>query len=521
MIHDLLKTSAARLADKDAIVHGDDVLSYSQAWSAASSLARGLRLAGLERGARLAIFLDASIPQTLSIFAASAAHAVFVPIHPVLFPQQVAHILNDCGVQGLVTTESRLAGLANVIKETPSLAFVVVTGDEPASDCSVPVHRFKELCVNDAPIEEEAGAEGDLAAIIYTSGSAGKPNGVMLTQGQITAAAAIVSEYLGLTEHDRILAALPFCFDAGLNQLMTAVREGGTLVLINFTFAREIVDALARERITGLAGVPTLWSLLTHPHSTLSRTPLPHLRYITNTGGVMPQSVLSVLRRTLPDTKIYLMYGFTEAFRSTYLPPEELDRRPTSIGKAIPRTEILIVNDRGEACVPGEVGELVHRGPTVALGYWGNAELTQRKFRSHPFPKADGQPDQVVCYSGDLVKTDGDGYIYFVGRRDALIKSAGFRISPTEVEEVLQQSDGVRLAAVIGIPDEIAGECIKAYVIKSSEELDKESLLRFCSSELPPFMVPRAIEFVNELPMTPNAKVDYNELRRRDVGSQG
>jgi len=215
------------------------------------------------------------------------------------------------------------------------------------------------------------------------------------------------------------------------------------------------------------------------------------------------------------------MYGFTEAFRSTYLPPEELDRRPTSIGKAIPRTEILIVNDRGEACVPGEVGELVHRGPTVALGYWGNAELTQRKFRSHPFPKADGQPDQVVCYSGDLVKTDGDGYIYFVGRRDALIKSAGFRISPTEVEEVLQQSDGVRLAAVIGIPDEIAGECIKAYVIKSSEELDKESLLRFCSSELPPFMVPRAIEFVNELPMTPNAKVDYNELRRRDVGSQG
>jgi acyl-CoA synthetase (AMP-forming)/AMP-acid ligase II len=194
----------------------------------------------------------------------------------------------------------------------------------------------------------------------------------MLTHAQIIAGAEIVSAYLGITSDDRILAALPFSFDAGLNQIMTAFQQGATIVLLNFRLAREIVDALVKERITGLAGVPTLWTLLAHPSSTLSRNRLPHLRYITNTGGVMPQSMLAALREALPATSIFLMYGFTEAFRSTYLKPEDLDHRPTSIGKAIPQTEIQILNDDGQPCAPGEVGELTHRGPTVALGYWVN-----------------------------------------------------------------------------------------------------------------------------------------------------
>ncbi len=493
MIHHMLQASAELLPEKEALVHADQRLSYAELWRAVGSLAHGLRSAGLERGARLGIFLDASTAQALSIFAASAAHAVFVPIHPQLVPHQVAHILNDCNVQGLVTTKERLAALRDVIHEVPGLKFVI--------------QNVEEVCQSKAPLEEEFGTEPELAAILYTSGSTGRPNGVMLSHAQIIAGAEIVADYLGLSARDRILAALPFSFDAGLNQLMTAVRQGGTLVLINFKFGREIVDMLAKERITGLAGVPTLWSLLTHPHAMLARTPLPHLRYITNTGGAMPQTVLATLRKTLPDTQIFLMYGFTEAFRSTYLPPEELDRRPTSIGKAIPRTEIRIVNERGQACGPGEIGELVHRGPTAALGYWGNEELTRQKFRR--------EQDEVVCYSGDLARMDEDGYFYFVGRHDAMIKSAGFRISPTEVEEVLQRLEGVQLAAVIGIPDEIAGQSIKAYVVRNSANLNTEALLKLCARELPSFMMPRTIEFVKALPTTSNGKVDYAALRER------
>jgi acyl-CoA synthetase (AMP-forming)/AMP-acid ligase II len=288
-------------------------------------------------------------------------------------------------------------------------------------------------------------------------------------------------------------------------------------VLINFVFAREIVRMLLQERITGLAGVPTLWSLLTQPNSTLQKQSLPHLRYITNTGGAMPQAVLAVLRKALPTTKIYLMYGLTEAFRSTYLPPSELDRRPTSMGKAIPDTEILIINEEGKLCKPGEVGELVHRGPTVSLGYWARPEDTSRVLRPNPLlPPEMGRCEQV-CYSGDLVKMDDDGFIYYVGRRDTMIKSSGFRISPTEVEEMLFSNGKLRQAAVIGIPDEVLGQTIKAFVVpRNGEGIDASQLLAYCAEKMPRYMVPKTIEVLDELPKTTSGKVDYPALRRRE-----
>jgi acyl-CoA synthetase (AMP-forming)/AMP-acid ligase II len=274
---------------------------------------------------------------------------------------------------------------------------------------------------------------------------------------------------------------------------------------------------LSTESITGLAGVPTLWSLLAQSQSTLQNTRLRHLRYITNTGGAMPQAVLQVLRGTLPGTKIFLMYGLTEAFRSTYLPPDELDRRPTSIGKAIPNTEILVVKDNGEPCKPGEVGELVHRGPTVSLGYWGQPEMTARILRPHPFILPELQNGEKVCYSGDLVKTDEDGFLYFVGRRDSMIKSSGYRISPTEVEEILFQSGRIRHAAVIGLPDPMLGQIVKAFVVaKYGEPPDPEGLMALCGERMPRYMVPKIIEYVEELPKTSSGKVDYSTLRNRE-----
>jgi acyl-CoA ligase (AMP-forming) (exosortase A-associated) len=516
LVHHLLQRSAVRFPDKEALVHGEDRLTYAELDKRTAGLAAGLQRAGLRRGDRVGIYLDPSVPQVLSIFGVSRAGGVFVPLNPLLFPDQIAHIANDCGVRGLIVSASKLQALAAVLDRLGSVEFLVIVGDTEPSAVSRPSHRFATLCELPAPAGERNEAiEKDLAAILYTSGSTGKPKGVMLTHAQIRAGSSIVSSYLGITEAERILAVLPFSFDAGMNQLMTAFHQGGTLILTTFVFAREIVKVLAKERATGLAGVPTLWNLLAQPSSSLAKTPLPHLRYITNTGGAMPQTVLATLRRALPGTSIFLMYGLTEAFRSTYLPPEELDRRPTSMGRAIPNTEILVVNEEGNLCKPGEVGELVHRGPTVSLGYWGQPELTDRVLRPHPFLPPEIRSDEKVCYSGDLVTMDEDGFLYFVGRRDTLIKSSGFRISPTEVEEILFQSGKLREAAVIGVPDDLLGQSIKALVVPADgQKPTAEELMEFCVTRMPNYMVPKAIEIVTALPKTPSGKVDYPTIRR-------
>src|SRR5271168_577412 len=466
LIHHMLRNSAQRLPEKEAMVHGKERLSYHEVARRTAGLARGLREAGLRRGDRIGIYLEASVPQVISIFAVSEAGGAYVPINAQLFAEQVSHIARDCGMKGLITTASNLAALEGTLKDLPALEFVVIVDEGTAPVVKLPVHNYEALCrLAPDPKFREASISKDLGAILYTSGSTGKPKGVMLSHANVMAGASIVSTYLGITESERILAVLPFSLDAGMNQLTTAFQQGATCILINFVFAREVVQMLLQERVTGLAGVPTLWSLLSQPASTMQKQPLPDLRYITNTGGAMPQSVLAVLRKTLPTTQIFLMYGLTEAFRSTYLPPAELDRRPTSMGKAIPDTEILVVNEAGGLCKPGEIGELVHRGPTVSMGYWDRPEDTARALRPNPLLLPELGDCERVCYSGDLVKTDEEGFLYYVGRRDTMIKSSGFRISPTEVEEVLFRSGDLRQAAAIGIPDESLGQTVKAFVV--------------------------------------------------------
>jgi acyl-CoA synthetase (AMP-forming)/AMP-acid ligase II len=394
------------------------------------------------------------------------------------------------------------------------LRFAVV--EDPAeTGSSIPVHDFGALLQHlPANVENEKCIEQDLAAILYTSGSTRRPKGVMLSHANVLAGAEIVSDYLKITRKDRLLAALPFSFDAGLNQLTTAILQGGTAVMIDFRFGRDIVRKLVDERITGLAGVPSLWSLLAQPSSGLGTQSLEDLRYITNTGGAMPQNVLQQLRALLPNTDVVLMYGLTEAFRSTYLPPEELDQRPTSMGKAIPNTEILVLNEDGRICNPGEVGELVHHGPTVSLGYWGHPDLTKRVLRSHPFPPLGRAEGDRVCYSGDLVRKDEEGFLYFVGRRDNQIKSAGFRISPTEVEDVICRVTRVRQAAVVGVPDAVLGQHLVAFAVpEENAQLDPADMLAKCAGVMPRHMVPKRIELVNDLPKTSSGKVNYPKLR--------
>lgn len=517
LLHHTLQVSSIRFPEKEALVHQGDRLTYHELLKRVDALAAGLHAAGVKRGDRVGIYLEPSAAQVVSIYAISRAGAVFVPISVDLFPEQVAHIIRDCRMKGLVTSNPRLTALGAALDLTPSLEFAVVSGNSATAKTSLSIHAFEALLKASPDSLADACVSKDLAAILYTSGSTGKPKGVMLSHANVTAGASIVSTYLGITQSDRILAALPFSFDAGLNQLTTAIQQGGTAVLIKFVFGRDIVQKLVTEKITGLAGVPTLWSLLAQPSSGLHKEQLPHLRYITNTGGAMPQTVLKTLRELLPTTSIFLMYGLTEAFRSTYLPPEELDRRPTSMGKAIPDTEILLVNERGEECKPGEIGELVHRGPTVSMGYWGNEEATNKVLRPNPLVSPELGQQERVCYSGDLVKKDEDGFLYFVGRRDTMIKCSGHRISPTEVEEVLFQSGQIRQAAVIGIPDEVMGQVIKAFVVPRNEtQIEVSKLLAYCSGRVPRYMVPRHVDVLDELPKTTSGKVDYPALKRRE-----
>jgi len=516
LLHHLLRASAVRVPGKEALVHAGQRLTYQEVYSSVTGLALGLRSAGLQRGERVGIYLAPSIPQVLSIFGVAQAGGVFVPINTLLFPEQVSHIARDCGIAALIISANKVDSLIQVLNDIHSLRFLVVVPDGTRVDTSFVTHDFEALTsMRGEAAWQDWGIEKDLAAILYTSGSTGRPKGVMLSHANLVAGSTIVSAYLGITESDRILAVLPFTFDAGLNQLATAFQQRGTLVLMDFVFAKQIVDVMVKERITGLAGVPTVWTLLVQPNSTLRKNTPPDLRYITNTGGAMPQTVLKVLRTALPRTRIFLMYGLTEAFRSTYLPPEELDRRPTSMGKAIPNTEILVLNEKNQLCKPGEVGELVHRGPTVSMGYWGSPDATRQVLKPNPLLPPEVGDEEKVCYSGDLVKTDEDGYLYYVGRRDAMIKSSGFRISPTEVEEIIFQSGKVRHAAAIGVPDDLMGQSVKIFVVpRDSEPVDTSALLDFCGENMPSYMVPRSIEVLCEIPKTSSGKVDYPALRR-------
>jgi acyl-CoA ligase (AMP-forming) (exosortase A-associated) len=496
LLHHLL-ASTDDAPDRAAIVDGDRTHSYGAFRKAVDALAGRLVREGVARGDRVAILLPKSFNECVAIFAASRADAVFVPINPGLKPQQVLHIVRDSGARALVTLPDLAEGLdKDALGALPSLAIVLV-GEEPDA--------------SEAPPPAATNIGEDLAAILYTSGSTGLPKGVMLSHRNLLAGARIVRTYLEIGPEDRILSLLPFSFDYGLNQLLTSVEQGAMLVLLSFQLGDEIVRALDRHRITGLAGVPTIWAFLTRAAPSLVRTKLPNLRYITNSGGAVPSNTVKRLRELLPSTRVFLMYGLTEAFRSTYLPPEELDRRPTSIGKAIPECEIFLVRADGERAKPGESGILVHRGPTVSLGYWNRPEDTARVLRPHPFrPAAVG--GETVCYSGDLAMQDEDGFLYFVGRDDAMIKSAGFRISPTEVEEALMASGQFRHVAVIGLPDAWTGQRVHAVAVASTDGVDTAQVLKQASETLPAYMVPKQIEIVDALPMTPNGKVDYKRL---------
>jgi acyl-CoA synthetase (AMP-forming)/AMP-acid ligase II len=532
LVQEFLEYQAARRGHKTALVCGDQRLTYRQLDGMANSLANALGSLGVNRGDRVVIWLGNSVEAVVAIFATLKAGGVFVVINRTTKPQKLAYILNDCRAAALVTDTRALSVCGQGhLSRVESLRGVVICGDRggmPVSRRSSHggngergegiegergtvnvVHFFPPV---PGPLSEPAerppcrNIDLDLACLIYTSGTTGEPKGVMCDHSNLLFATGSIILYLENDASDVVLNVLPLSFDYGLYQLLMTFRFGGTLVLENsFAFPVAILERIERERVTGFPGVPTLFATLLQMD--LTRFNLTSLRYLTNTGAALPTSHIQELRRRLPHARLYSMYGLTETKRTLYLPPNLVETKPGSVGIAIPGTEVWVEDGAGRRLGPGEVGELVVRGRHVMRGYWGAPEATNARFRPGPVP------GERLCYTGDLFRTDEDGCLYFVGRKDDIIKSRGEKVSPKEVENVLHALPGVAEATVLGVPDPLLGQAIKAVIVRSAaRQLTAADVLAHCRAHLEDFMVPRFVEFKEALPRSPSGKVRKEEL---------
>lgn len=483
-----------------ALVLRDRVLNHDELKLRVDRLAAWLRREVPEKGARIASWAAKGELACLMPLAAARAELIHVPINPLLKRAQAAHILADCGASMVIATKARLVSLED--------------GDLPAMCRAVEEDEVLRLASEAGlAIGPSRADHGVLAAILYTSGSTGRPKGVMLSHANLWLGAVSVAHYLKMARDDVTLAVLPLSFDYGQNQLLSTWYAGGSVVPLDFLFPRDVAKACARYQVTTLAAVPPLWVQLAEldwPGE--ARAPL---RRLTNSGGALTSDLVRDLRAVFPQADLYPMYGLTEAFRSTYLDPSLVDSHPTSMGKAIPFTEILVVDDDGNIAGPGEEGELVHCGPLVAQGYWQDREGTGRRFR--PAPKG-SHYGGIAVWSGDRVRRDADGLLYFVGRRDAMIKSAGNRISPQEIEEVAMATDFVAEAVALGLPDERLGQAIHLVVRGTSADTVRATLPKLLKQELPNFMQPQAIHWRDAMPLNPNGKIDRTAIYRELSG---
>lgn len=525
LVSDLIAASARRTPDAPALVVRQVRMSYRELDAAVERCVRGLLALGIERHARVAVYLPKQLETVVALFGAARAGAVFVPVNPILKPPQVEHILRDCNVRILITSAERLTMLGNrLAHQCPDLQHVILVGDsaqafadsaaeKPGAQHDRPypmrcqVHPWEQLLTTATTRPAHAVMDQEMAAILYTSGSTGKPKGVVLSHRNLVAGAESVAQYLDNRPEDRLLAVLPLSFDYGLSQLTTAFLVGASAVLMDHLFARDVITAVTAERITGLAAVPPLWSQL-------AELPWPaeaaqSLRYITNSGGSMPRNTLDKLRAALPETRVFLMYGLTEAFRATYLPPEQLDQRPDSIGKAIPNAEVDVVRPDGTPCDPGEHGELVQRGALVAMGYWNAPEATAERFRLAPNRVRELGVPEIIVWSGDTVRRDAEGYLYFIARRDEQIKTSGYRVSPTEIETTVLASGQAAEAVAFGIPHATLGQAIAVVAVSNSSDASPTAqVLEYCRQQLPAYMIPAHIEWLSALPRNANGKYD-------------
>lgn len=515
LLNHLIDGARQKAPDGVALRCKGESLTYAELGNCQDRFANALRSNGIGRGERVALMLGKSFEFVAAAFGTAKAGAVFVPVNPVLKPAQVGHILRDCAAGVIVLSPERLLVLRDELAACPALKWVIVVGSNSGKAPAEVRYQLAnwQTFIEHPPLATSVAIDNDVVAIFYTSGSTGRPKGVVLSHRNMVTGAVSVASYLENVSDDRILAVLPLSFDAGFSQLTTAFYVGAQVILLEYLIAQEVVRVMASERITGLTAVPPLYAQLADIGWTSEAGQ--HLRYFANTGGRMPREVLTRLRARAPRARPFLMYGLTEAFRSTYLDPDQVDVRPDSIGKAIPNQEILVLDAEGKPCDVDEPGELVHRGSTVSQGYWGDEALTCERFRSLESHIGGHVRPEVAVFSGDIVRRDAEGYLYFVGRRDDMIKSSGYRISPTEIEEAAYDSGRVAEAAAVGIEDPILGHAIVLFVVATEGSDDASAQLNTClRRKLPPYMMPSRLVWQElPLPRNPNGKIDRRQLK--------
>jgi acyl-CoA ligase (AMP-forming) (exosortase A-associated) len=497
---------------KAFLIDGDKSVTYAQLDTEISALSGYLQAEGIRPGDRVIVNLRKSIAEVAAMFAVSMAGAVIVNVNAQLTAEQFCHIARDCTVK-LALVESRMAKALAAMPRPSTLSRVVVRGAVPEQS------SFDRWPVGDISINGRVVAclDCELAMIIYTSGSTGKPKGVMLSHRNILAGARSVARYLELGDTDRLLSVLPYSFDYGLNQLTTMLLVGGTIVHQKVTMAAEVIQSANKFFITGLAGVPPLWHQIVRLLEQ-QETPLPSLRFITNSGGKISPATLERLPDVFPNVDIYSMYGLTEAFRSTYLPPEKFHTKSGSVGQAVPGAQVYIVNRDAGLAGPGESGELVHRGPLVSMGYWGLPEETSRIVRPCPALAAI-IGDECVVYSGDTFEIDDDGDLWFAGRSDALIKTSGFRVSPEEIEDLAYRSTMVVDTVAFGVAHESLGEAIQ-LAVSLRPGFGEDDIVKYCRRSMPAYMIPQKIHlWSGDMPRTASGKLARKEVYNSVIDS--
>lgn len=511
LVHDFLQHNADRIPGKIALIRGDQRVTYAQVEAMANRLAIALRARGVQRGDRVVIYLNNSVESVVAMFGVLKAGAVFVSANRAIKPEKLCYVLNNCQAVALIADGRGLAqGVGEqLLAAAAALKTIVLCGPQ-----SLAGRDHDPRWMSYATLQSDGRAERpppvnidlDLACLIYTSGTTGESKGVMCDHSNVVFVTNSIVEYLKNTEADVSLNVLPMAFSYGLYQLLAMFRVGGTLVLEDsFAFPAAVLQKMVQERVTGFAAVPTIYSLLLGMD--LSGFDLSALRYLTNAAAGLPVEHVKRLRQVLPKVDLYLMHGLTEVARTMYLPPEQADVRPASSGIAMPGTELWIQDEAGRRLGPGETGELVVRGRHVMRGYWGDAEMTAKRFPSGAVP------GERICVSGDLFRTDEAGYFYFVSRKDDIIKSRGEKIAPREVEQVLYTIPGVQDAAVIGIPDPMLGQVIKAVLVAPGGNLTEAAVIAHCKAHLEEIKVPRRVEFRSELPKTGSGKVRRMDLQ--------
>jgi len=498
-VEEFLRRKAALHGGKPAVVTAGRTLSYAELDGMSDAFAAALAGRGIGRGERVVVFMDNCWEAAVAILGILKAGAVFSPFNHQAKAEKLAYVLGNCGAAALVS----LARLAPVAAEAaaacPSVRLHVLAGG--VSDLLPGALSFEEAVAGQAHTVPHGGIDVDLAMLIYTSGSTGRPKGVMMTHRNVEAASTSVTACIGNEPADVVASALPISFNYGLYQLLMTLHVGMTLVLErSFAYPGAMFETMRRHRATGLPLVPTMAAMILRMRD-LEPGFLPDLRYVTNTAAPLPPEHIAGLRRLLPGVAIHSMYGQTESKRGTWLPPDELDRRPGSVGRAIPNTEAYVVDPSGRRCPPGIEGELVIRGPTVMQGYWDDPVATDRVLRLGE------NPWERVLHTGDLFRTDDEGFLYFLGRMDDIIKCGGEKVAPKEVEAVLHGCPGVSEAIVVGRPDAMLGHVVHAIVVPADPAPSARDVVRHCAARLEPHMVPRSVEFRAELPKTDTGKV--------------